>query len=128
MHMASPLLRTGMTGLLATCLCTAAMGETPQLQKISASPALIPLPMSVGGRVRTIHSSSPIGPGSEEYQYQWPGTYFETTFIGSELYFRIGTNHEILHVVVDSQAPQHDVPCRPILTKISMFGSRLVAE
>lgn len=103
--MISSLLRIGMIGLLAACLCTAAMGETPQLQKISASPALIPLPMSIGGRVRTIHSSSPIGSGSEEYQYQWPGTYFETTFIGSELYFRIGTNHEILHVVVDSQAP-----------------------
>ena len=55
--------------------------------------------------MRTLPSSSPIGSGSEEYQYQWPGTYFETSFIGSELYFRIGTNHEILHIVVDSQAP-----------------------
>jgi lysophospholipase L1-like esterase len=81
------------------------MVETPQLQKISASPALSPLPMSVGGRVRTIHSSSLIGLGSEEYLSQWPGTYFETAFIGRELYFRVGTNHEILHVVVDGQPP-----------------------
>jgi hypothetical protein len=105
MHITVPLQRTGMTRLLAACLCAAAMGETPQLQKISASPALSPLPMSVGGRVRTIHSSSPIRFGSEEYQSQWPGTYFETAFIGRELYFRVGTNHEILHVVVDGQPP-----------------------
>ncbi len=103
MRMTSSLL--GMPGLLAVCLCTAAMGETPQLQKISSSPALIPLSMSVGGRVRTIRSSSPVGFGSEEYEYQWPGTYFETAFIGREFYFRIGPNHEILHVVVDGQAP-----------------------
>jgi len=81
------------------------MGETPLLQKITTSPALIPLPMFAGGRVQTIHSSSLIGFGSEEYQSQWPGTYFETAFIGRELYFRVGTDHEILHLVVDGQPP-----------------------
>jgi lysophospholipase L1-like esterase len=94
-----------MAGVLAACLCMAAMGETLQLEKISVAPALVLLPMSVGGRVREIHSVPRSGPGSEEYEYQWPGTYFRTAFIGSELYFRVGANHEILHVVVDGQAP-----------------------
>jgi lysophospholipase L1-like esterase len=71
--------------------------ETPQLQKVTAPSSFIPLTMSVGGRVWMLSSG--------EYEYQWPGTYFETAFKGADLYFRVGKNHEILHVVVDGQPP-----------------------
>lgn len=94
-----------MAGLLAACLCAAAMGESPQLSKIAVAPKLRPLAMAVGGRVLKSRSTSRNGAGADEYRYQWPGTYFRTAFVGSELYFRVGANHEILHVVVDGGAP-----------------------
>jgi lysophospholipase L1-like esterase len=96
-----PLLRIGTTAFLAACVCTSAIGQTPLLQKVTAPPALTPLATSVGGRALTTPSSS----GADEYRYQWPGTYFETAFSGRELFFRVGTNHEILHVVVDGAPP-----------------------
>ncbi|HZU09811.1 MAG TPA: GDSL-type esterase/lipase family protein [Pseudacidobacterium sp.] len=80
-------------GILAACLCVAGSAQTPFLEKVPTSPSLTPLTMIIGGRV--LHS------GANEYVYQWPGTYFETAFRGPELYLRVRTNHEILHVVVD---------------------------
>jgi lysophospholipase L1-like esterase len=61
--------------------------------------------MSIGGRVGTIHADSHAGFGSDEYEYQWPGTYFDAAFAGTEIYFGVGTNHEILHVIVDEETP-----------------------
>jgi lysophospholipase L1-like esterase len=82
---------------LFASLCISAWAETPYIQKTAAPPSLIPLAMSVGGRVMMLPSG--------EYEYQWPGTYFEAAFKGAELYFRVGKNHEILHVVVDGGLP-----------------------
>jgi lysophospholipase L1-like esterase len=103
--MTAPLFRIGTKTLLAACLCTAAMAETPLLQKATAPPALMPLAMSAEGRVLTTNSASAAGFAPDEYESQWPRAYYETAFLGSELYFRVGTNHEILHVVVDGQPP-----------------------
>jgi lysophospholipase L1-like esterase len=123
MHSAIPLPKLAMTTLLAACLCIAATAETPQMQKVTTSPALNPLPMSAHGRVRTIHSNSVAGFGSDEYQSQWPGTYFKTAFIGRELYFRVGVNHEILHVMVDGQPPLVLIRPEPGVYRVSGLGN-----
>jgi lysophospholipase L1-like esterase len=91
-------------GLLGACLCVAAVGEKPKLEKVESVPALTAPPMFVGGRVATVASSMG-GAFASEYLAQWPGTYFETAFNGHEVFFRVGANHAIFHVVVDGRAP-----------------------
>ncbi len=103
--MTHPLIKIGISPFLAGSLAVSAISQSPQIQKVSTPPAIIPLPMSVGGRVQATHSSAPTGFGTEEHRHQWPGTYFETSFRGSELFFQVGTNHEVLHIVVDGKPP-----------------------
>ena len=103
--MTHPLFKIGITALLAAGLSVPATAQTPQIQKLPTPPAVTPLPMKVGGRVQTTHPSPCAGICPDEYQYQWPGTYFETAFKGRELFFNVGTNHEILHIVVDGKPP-----------------------
>jgi len=86
-------------------IAVSAHAQTPQIEKLSTPLALIPLPMSIGGRVQTTHVSICRGICPDGYQYQWPGVYFETSFKGSELFFQVGANHEILHIVVDGKPP-----------------------
>jgi lysophospholipase L1-like esterase len=91
--------------LAATLCATPLLAQTaPSIEKVQVPPNLIPTPITVGGRVITAPSGAP-APFASGYESQWPGTYFETAFKGSELYFRVGINHEILHVLVDSQEP-----------------------
>ena len=60
---------------------------------------LTPLPLAIGGRVEST------GDGKLSiYAYQWPGTYFETSFTGKDGYFHVGTGDVILHVAVDGQS------------------------
>ncbi len=103
--MTHPLFKIAVGALLAASLAISATAQTPQIQKLSTPPALTPLPMTIGGRVQPTHSISPSEFGPEQYQYQWPGTYFETAFKGTELFFQVGANHEILHIVVDGKPP-----------------------
>ena len=77
---------------------TRAISQQPALEKVTTPPALKPLPMATFGRVQPV-------PGSANLQSQWPGTYFRTAFRGRELFFRVGPNHEILHIVIDAKAP-----------------------
>ncbi|CAL4868571.1 Acetylxylan esterase / glucomannan deacetylase [Asticcacaulis sp. MM231] len=73
------------------------------------------LPVYTGGRTALetyISVDFPYGP----YQvHQWPGTYYETTFTGPEVYFALSDNANILSVSVD------DV----LLGKLSKPGSRI---
>jgi len=103
--MISPSMKMVMTALVAACLGACAQVNTPVVEKVTKPPALKPLTMSVGGRALITPAASGSGFGSEDYAAQWPGSYFEAAFKGTELYFRVGTAHEILHVVVDGQAP-----------------------
>lgn len=65
-----------------------------QLAPVEAEPAgLAPLPARVQGRV----APQPDG----TLRRQWPGTYFETAFHGSELFFRVGAGDVSLRVSVD---------------------------
>ncbi len=68
----------------------------PTLAPVQAPAGLTPAAVYVGGRVVRADSGS--------FTYQWPGTYFETAFTGTELYFRLGSGDVILHVNVDGEA------------------------
>src|SRR5277367_3008948 len=107
--MTSTSLRLVMTALLAVSLGAQAQISTPVLEKVAKPPALKPLTMSVGGRALITPAAPGHGFGSGfdsgDYAAQWPGSYFEAAFKGTELFFRVGTAHEILHVVVDGQTP-----------------------
>lgn len=85
---------------LAGALCTtifvmAALWQQARVRAVKAWPAnLAALPASVSGRVVRL--------GPNDYQYQWPGIYFEAAFSGKRLYFRVGPGEVILRVVVDA--------------------------
>lgn len=78
----------------ALLLTTTALAQTPE--KLTTPPPLTPLPTFAVGRVQAT---------GDTYQSQWPGTYFRTAFRGRELFFRVGPNHEILHIVIDGKPP-----------------------
>ena len=75
-----------------------------EVHKVSTLPALRPLAMSTRGRVLTTPSLSANSFGSEDYTYQWPGSYFRAAFQGTQVYFRIVQGDQILHVIVDGQS------------------------
>ncbi len=81
-----------------------AVGQTPKVERVEVVPALTAVTVHVGGRVLRTASSAAAGFG-EEYAAQWPGSYFETEVAGPEVYFRVGTNYAIYHVVVDGGTP-----------------------
>jgi lysophospholipase L1-like esterase len=84
----------------------AALPQTAIVEPVSTAPAVTPLGFSVNGRTLP-HATQAHRPfGTTRYIYQWPGTYFEAAFTGTEVYFRLdAANHQILHVVVDSKPP-----------------------
>lgn len=97
-------LKTGISAIFPTLLCTLAWATTPVLQKVAAIPGVNPLAMSVGGRTLETQPEAS-GLGMAQFESQWPGTYFEAAFEGTEVYFQIGTARAIFDVIVDQQAP-----------------------
>lgn len=78
---------------------TAGATNATAITPVSDAPAgLRTAPLSIGGRVQLEGD-----PAQPTYRYQWPGTYFETAFKGSEIYFKVGTGNQILHLVVDGE-------------------------
>lgn len=84
-------------------LCAAAYAVPPEVRKVSTLPALVPLQMSIGGRMLPTPSVVE-GFGGKDYTSQWPGSYFRTAFQGSRVFFWVGKSDEILHIVVDGQS------------------------
>ena len=83
--------------LAGAMIATSALAEPAHITAVGASPqGLAALPASVGGRV--------LREGANGYRYQWPGTYFEAAFEGKSVYFNVGPNNVVLHVLVDSVA------------------------
>jgi lysophospholipase L1-like esterase len=85
-------------------LCAAAYAAPPTVHRVSKLPTLLPLPMSIGGRMLTTPSSGADGFGGKDYTSQWPGSYFRAAFEGRRIFFRVGKSDEILHIVVDGQS------------------------
>lgn len=91
-------------GLLGLC-CLPSVGQTARLEAVAAPPALHALSLHVEGRVLPQEGGDAQRFGGRVYRAQWPGTVFQAAFTGREVYFGVGQNHEILHVVVDGAAP-----------------------
>jgi len=88
-----------------SCLSSTGLCQTAHIDKAKDAGTLVPLPMSVGGRVLHQTDASCRAFGTKCYVYQWPGTYFEAAFRGHEIFFEVGRGDEILHVTVDHQNP-----------------------
>lgn len=84
------------------CLCATAWAA-PSVHQVPNPPTLKPLTMRVGGRMEVTPTKTPNSFGSKNYTYQWPGIYFRAAFKGSQVYFRVGKAHEILHIRIDGQ-------------------------
>jgi len=97
-----------LTCLLAFTLCSAAADRT-KLQVVPMAPTekleLHLLPVHAGGRVLQRGTND-----AASYERQWPGTYFETAILGSEVYFKLGPGDVILKVTVDGQSTQLTKP------------------
>jgi len=59
-----------------------------------------PLPIHYSGRVVVGELN-----GTPTYTYSWPGVYFETTFIGTEVDLKFNDSNNIFNIIVDGQAP-----------------------
>ncbi len=81
--------------LVLALMAGSAFASPPQIEKAIAGPVLQLLPMSVSGRV--VHEGS-------EYRYQWPGTYFEADFDGTEVYFTLKQGDGPFHILIDDIA------------------------
>lgn len=90
-------LRIAVSLLLLATACSAQSG--PRVTRVDGKPPndLHVLPMHVGGRAALREN---------EVLRQWPGTYFETAFSGTEIYFRVGEGEQKLHVRLDGQVIQ----------------------
>jgi lysophospholipase L1-like esterase len=81
-----------------------AMSQTVIVEASKSVSGLTPLAFSVHGRTVPKATQAHRSFGTTSYIYQWPGTYFEAAFTGTEAYFRLDeVNHQILHVVVDNK-------------------------
>jgi lysophospholipase L1-like esterase len=77
--------------LVAVLTLDAALAARLQVTPIKTLPAVVqPLPAATGGRV-------------QNFSYQWPAIYFEATFSGNAVFFRLGPGDAILHVRVDDE-------------------------
>lgn len=80
-----------LTLLLTVLTLDAAFATRLQVTPVKSLPTVLrPLPASTGGRVHN-------------FTYQWPGIYFEATFSGTAVFFKVGPGDAILHVRVDHE-------------------------
>jgi lysophospholipase L1-like esterase len=80
-----------LTLLFAVLTLDAASAARLQVTPVKTLPAVLQaLPATTGGRVH-------------DFTYQWPGIYFEATFSGTAVFFKIGPGDAILHVRVDDE-------------------------
>jgi lysophospholipase L1-like esterase len=77
---------------------TVAAGPTVRVERVDAVPTgAVALPMRVVGRAEPA--------GDRTVRRQWPGSYVETRFRGTQVLFRVGAGEVSLRVTVDGRAP-----------------------
>lgn len=110
LDLATILLPTALAGLVLASTSTAL---AQQVSRVEAQPSgLQPLKAHVSGRIQ------PLPDGG--IRRQWPGTYAEAAFIGSEVYFRVGPGDVSLRLRVDSEAPIALVKPAPGLYRVTV--------
>lgn len=114
-HLAAGALALLLSGCAAVAP-TIAPSSAPSVERVDGAPALTPLPMHVGGRVRQAGQAA---------TYQWPGVYFETAFTGDSAYFQVGPGKVILHVRVDGvQVARLDQPAAGVYRVSGLSAGR----
>ncbi|MFT4077664.1 MAG: SGNH/GDSL hydrolase family protein [Asticcacaulis sp.] len=73
----------------------------------AATPVGTALPLHIGGRVVPVSDDDP----AQGYRHQWPGTYFEARFRGTEVHLRLNDDVNRFNVYVDGQLV--NTPSRP---------------
>jgi lysophospholipase L1-like esterase len=90
--------------IAAALLALPASAQTSPAGPAQNPPQLKPLPFSIGGRVLAMPSMDPRF-GAHAFVYQWPGTYFEAAFQGTQVCFAVSAGDVILHFSLDDQPP-----------------------
>jgi hypothetical protein len=106
-----------------TLFCVRTAAATPSVHKVVEHTELKPWEMLTGGRTVRTSSASISAFGGNEYTSQWPGSYFRVAFNGATVFFRVGKNEEILHIVADHLAAMALVRPEPGLYEIQGLGT-----
>ena len=62
-----------------------------------------PLPIHYSGRVVIGELDN-----HPTYTYSWPGVYFESAFVGTEVDIKLNDSNNILNIIVDGREPKND--------------------
>lgn len=73
----------------------------------AGTPVGTALPLHIGGRVVAVSADDP----AQGYRHQWPGTYFESRFKGTEVHLRLNDEVNRFNVYVDDKLV--NTPSRP---------------
>ncbi|MCR6657793.1 MAG: hypothetical protein NVV72_00055 [Asticcacaulis sp.] len=73
----------------------------------AGTPVGTALPLHIGGRVVAVSADDP----AQGYRHQWPGTYFEARFKGTEVHLRLNDEVNRFNVYVDGRVV--NTPSRP---------------
>lgn len=116
MNTRRPLGELFVPALVVLALACSAPAPAQQVVRVEPEPAgLQPLPARVSGRVQVLPDGG--------LRRQWPGTYAESAFVGSEAYFRVGPGEVALRVRVDGAAPVPLVKPAPGLYRVTVAGT-----
>ena len=102
--------------LMGLALAGTSAALAQQVVRVDSEPAgLQALRAHVSGRVQALPDGS--------MRRQWPGTYAEAAFVGSDAYFRVGPGDVSLRLRVDGQAPIPLVKPAPGLYRVTVPGT-----
>lgn len=63
------------------------------------------LPVRVVGRVQVVELPPPLPTGAASYVHEWPGVYFETTFVGERIALKFNDSWHEYRLIVDRTPP-----------------------
>lgn len=89
--------------LLATPLTAQTVTTDPANHTIS--PGMLTLPLHIGGRVQPTPLPPPMPKGATAYRHDWPGIYFEGTFVGDQVVLKFDDAGNEYRLLVDDKSP-----------------------
>ena len=101
--------------LALLAVATSAAGPAVRVERVDAAPGgRVPLLMRVVGRAEPA--------AARMIRRQWPGSYVETRFRGTQAFFRVGAGEVSLRVTIDGGAPISLVRPAPGLYRVGPLG------
>jgi lysophospholipase L1-like esterase len=101
-------MRAGLWVMAVWCIPTPLLGQEIRLAKSDhvLAQAMRTLPVRVVGRVSISSHSGPWPGGAKRYLHQWPGVYFETSFLGDSLVLKFDDPYNEYRLSIDGHAAQ----------------------